>query len=64
MKSAEFQGCDFLISAFQGGSIIDTLLLLIAGTAAISCLVGAVAYLISISNEMVDADIEDMKAVK
>ena len=49
---------------FRGGQIIDTILLIIAGIAGISCLFGAIAYLISISNEIQNPDIEEIEPVK
>jgi hypothetical protein len=38
--------------------------LIIAGTAAISYLLGAITYLISISNEIRNSDIEEIQVVK
>jgi hypothetical protein len=38
--------------------------LIIAGIAGISCLFGAVTYLISISNEIQNSDIEEIELVK
>jgi len=49
---------------FRGGQIIDTILLIIAGIAGISCLFGAITYLISISNEIQNPDIEEIEPVK
>ena len=44
--------------------MIYTLLLIIAGIAGISCLFGAIAYLISISNEIQGPDIEEIEVIK
>jgi hypothetical protein len=38
--------------------------LIIAGMAGISCLFGAIAYLISISNEIQNSDAEEIELVK
>jgi hypothetical protein len=38
--------------------------LIIAGTAAISCLFGTITYLISISNEIQNPDIEEIEPEK
>ena len=42
---------------------MNTILLIIAGTAAISCLLGTMTYLISISNEMQNTDAEKIEGV-
>jgi hypothetical protein len=38
--------------------------LIIAGAAGISCLFGAIIYLISISNEMQNPDVEEIEQIK
>jgi len=48
----------------SGGIIINTLLLIGAGTAAVSCLFGTIIYLISISNEIQNSDIEKTEISK
>jgi hypothetical protein len=42
-----------------GGKIINLILYIIAGIAAVSCLFGAITYLVSISNEIQNPDIEE-----
>jgi hypothetical protein len=44
--------------------MIDSILLIIAGIAAISCLLGTITYLVSISNEIQDADIEEVDGTR
>ncbi len=44
--------------------MIDTILLIIAGIAGISCLFGIITYLISISNEIQDPDNDEIEFAK
>ncbi len=44
--------------------MIDSILLIIAGIAAISCLFGTITYLVSISNEIQDSDVEEVDGTR
>ena len=54
----------FINLKFLGGQIIDTRLLIIDGTTAISYLFGTITYLILISNEIQAPDVERIEVVK
>ena len=57
------KGSFYLNILFDGGTIINTILLIGAGTVAISCLFGTIIHLISISNEIQNSEIEDIEPV-
>jgi hypothetical protein len=54
----------FLNLISLGGIIINTLLLIGAGAAAVSCLFGTIIYLISISDEIQNSDFEKTELSK
>jgi hypothetical protein len=54
----------FLNLISLGGIIINILLLIGAGAVAVSCLLGTIIYLISVSNEIQNSDIEKTKFSK
>ncbi len=57
------KGLFYLTTLLEGGTIINTILLIGAGTVAVSCLFGTIIHLISISNEIQNSEIEDIEPV-
>jgi hypothetical protein len=54
----------FNIPKITGGMVISTILLIGAAAAAVCCLFGTVIYLISISNEIQNSEIEDTEILE